>query len=101
MTKHKHLLYSVKEAKPKLRAAILKNSDDDFIKVLHEIAHNTLSNNVPLTVKQKHDLTKYKTCIRKLACPKRTLVQKRKQLVQKGGFLVGLLGSLLSSMIGL
>lgn len=100
LRKHKHLLYTLKDAKPKLRSAILKSVDDDFIKTLHEIAYNTLNKNNPITTKQKDSLKRYKTPIRKLACPKQTLQQKRKLVVQNGGFLPALLGSLFSGLLG-
>lgn len=100
LKKHKHLLYTLKTAKPKLRNAIIQNVDDDFIKTLHEIAHNTLNKNNPINVKQKNILKRYKTPIRSLACPKRSLTQKRKLIIQNGGFLPALLGTVLSGLIG-
>lgn len=100
LKKHKHMLYILRDAKPKLRKAILKNVDEDFIKTLHEIAHNTLNKNNPINAKQKEVLQRYKTSIRKLACPKRSLTQKRKLMVQSGGFLPVLIGTILSGIIG-
>lgn len=93
-------MYILKNAKPKLRNAIVKNADDDLIKTLHEIAHNTLHKNNPINVKQKKILKRYKTPIRSLACPKRSLSQKRKLIIQSGGFLPALLGTVLSGLIG-
>lgn len=100
LRKHKHLLYTVKTATPKLRNAIIKNVDNDFIKTLHEIAYNTLNKNNPITNNQKFNLKRYKTAIRKLACPKQTLTQKRKLILQNGGFLPSLLQTILSGLLG-
>lgn len=46
------------------------------------------------------NLKKYKTAMRKIVEPNRTLSFKRKVLVQKGGFLPIILGALLSGIVG-
>lgn len=97
---NKYLLYVLKDAKPKLRKAILQNADNDLIKTIHEIIYNTIYMNNPVDNKSKRILKKYKTSLRCLACPKRSLPYKRKLLIQKGGFLPILIGSILSGVIG-
>lgn len=88
------------KAKPKLRNAIISNSDDDFIKTLAEISLNTLNGNNPIDNKTKNKLRCYKRVIRKLACSKRCNKSKRKLIIQKGGFLPMLIGTILSGVIG-
>lgn len=88
------------KAKPKLRNAIIRNSEDDFIKTLAEISLNTLNGNIGLDNKTKKKLRPYKRVIRKLACSKRCNKSKRKLIIQKGGFLPMLIGTILSSVIG-
>lgn len=97
---NKHLLYILKNAKPKLRNAILKNADNSLIKTLYEIIYNTIYMNHPIDKKCKKVLTKYKTNLRCLACPKRSLPSKRELLIQKGGFLPTLISTILGGIIG-
>lgn len=80
--------------------AIVKNADPGLIKTICEIALNTLIGNNEITIKTKKKLTRYKRLLRCLACSKRNLNSKRKLLVQKGGFLPILIGSVLSGVIG-
>ena len=91
-------------AKPGLIKAVLKGASPDLISALSECSLNVLKGNVRLTPTQKKRLTKYKTNLRLLA--KRGTAQKRRrQILQKGGFLplllkpiVGALGGLLGSL---
>ena len=94
------MLYVLKDADPKLRRAILRKVDDDVIKTINEIAYNTLKGNTRLNKKTKASLDPYKKELRCLKCPKKNLQSKRKLLVQKGGFLPVLIGSVLSGLIG-
>lgn len=88
------------KAKPKLRNAIIRYSDDDFIKTLAEISLNTLNGNIAVDNKTKKKLRAYKRVIRKLACSKQCNKAKRKLIIQKGGFLPMLIGTILSGVIG-
>lgn len=88
------------KAKPKLRNAIIRNSDDDFIKTLSEISLNTLNGNSKICDKTKNMLRPYKRLMHKLICPKRSSKSKRRLIIQKGGFLPMLIGSILSGVIG-
>lgn len=97
---NKHFLHILKNANPKVRKAILQSADDDLIKALLECVINTLNGNHSLSGKEKSKLCKYKNCFRNLANPKISLKKKRKILIQKGGFLIPLLGSILSGLVG-
>lgn len=101
LKKNRHMLYVLKNAKPKLRKAILSNVDDDVIHTINEIAYNTLNNNNPINHKTKSILKKYKSPLRCLACHKKSIASKKKILVQQGnGFLPVLIGTVLSGVIG-
>jgi hypothetical protein len=70
------------------------------IKVIVECAINTLNGNHQLSTDEKTKLSKFKTKLRTLVNSKISFKRKRKLLVQKGGFIVPLLTSILSSVIG-
>lgn len=97
---HKHTLQVLKNANPKLRKAILESGDDELIKTIIECVINTLNGNHKISTQVKQKLCKYKNCFRKLIQPKISLKKKRKIIIQKGGFLLPLLGSILSGVIG-
>lgn len=97
---NQHILYTLKEANPKLRKVMLQNVKNDTIKALSEICHNTIKGNVEIGCKQKKCLKRYKTSLRSLARRSLPLTVKRKILIQKGGFLPTLLTVILSSVIG-
>jgi hypothetical protein len=88
------------DAKPQARRALLKSADDELIKAIVECAINTLNGNHKLTIDEKNKLKKYKNRLRALVNPKISFKCKRKLLVQKGGFIVPLFASVLSSVIG-
>lgn len=94
------MLYVLNTASPKLRKAIIKNSNPEVIKAISEISHNTLKGNNKICAKTKQKLSGYKRQLRVLACPKQTINAKRKTIIQRGGFLPLLIGSVLSGLIG-
>lgn len=93
------MLHTLNSASPKLRRSILENCDTDLIKTFSEIAINTLQGNVNISKKTKADLEKYKSKLRKLACPKTSATIKRKLLVQSGGFLPTLLSIVATTIL--
>ena len=95
-----HFLHVLKDAKPQARRALLTSADDDLIKAIVECAINTLNGNHKLTEEDKGKLSKYKNRLRALVNPKISFKSKRKLLIQKGGFIVPLLTSILSGFIG-
>ena len=95
-----HFLHVLRDAKPQARRALLASADDDLIKAIVECAINTLNGNHKLTRDQKSKLHKYKSRLRALVNPKVSFKNKRKLLIQKGGFIVPLLTSILSGVIG-
>lgn len=100
LRENKYMLYTLLKADPRLRNAIIKNSKDNFIKTLSEISLNILKGNTNQQPHMIKKLKKYKKKLRCLACSKRSIKAKRNILVQRGGFLPALLGTLLSGIIG-
>lgn len=94
------MLHVLKNSNSKVRKYLLKHVDCEVIKTIAEIAYNTLIGNNKIDTKTKKLLYRYKKELRALACSNKTLAFKRKIIVQKGGFLPALLGSLLSGVIG-
>lgn len=94
------LLKVLKKAKPCLRKAILHSADDEFIRSLLECILNVMNGNVPISKAYRRKLIPFKKSIRRLINRKEPLKNKRKILVQKGGFLGVLLSSLLSGLVG-
>ena len=87
-------------AKPSVVKAILKGASPDLIKALSECSLNVLKGHVHLTTAQKRRLCKYKQSLRLLA-QKKTSVKRRKQLLQKGGFIGALIKPVLGVLGGL
>ena len=71
----------------KLRNAVLKFSNKKFIFAICELVDNLLAGNIPISQKQKKNLSKYKCLCRKIANKSIDVNKKRRLLVQNGGFL--------------
>lgn len=96
----KHMLYVLKNSKSKLRKNIMKEAHPELIKTLCEICMNTLNGNIKIPIKCRNYLKKYKRTLRRLSFTKANIPSKRKLLIQRGGFLPILLGTLLSGILG-
>jgi hypothetical protein len=87
---------------PNLRKKVLLNLGDDCLyKALNEIAINTVKNKVPLTLKLKKKLRPYKSKIQKLACYTKDRRNKKRLIVQSGGFLPLLLPAVVTALGGI
>ena len=87
-------------AKPALIKAVLKGASPDLINALCECSLNILNGHVHLTPAQKKQLSGYKQSLRVFA-KKGTSVKRRKQILQKGGFVGALLKPVLGILGGL
>lgn len=97
------MLYALLKSKCKKRKEILKTCDNNLIEVLSEIAQNILNGNIRLNQKQRNFLKKYKRDLRLIKhynTRTKFIGNKRKVLVQRGGFIQAIIGALLSSAIG-
>lgn len=92
------MLLMLTKARPKERNFILQHGGGELLKALSEIAVNTVNGNIPLNEKTLQKLKRYKRQFRSMACPKHSLKSKR-NIVQRGGFLSVLIGTVLSGII--
>ena len=81
--------------KPRYTKAIIEQADDDLLDCLRVCCKNTLEGNVPLSPSQKDKLKRHKNTLRELVEPRPSRNRKR-ALLQKGGFLSALLGPVLA-----
>ena len=95
-----NILQVLKDFKPQARRALLASADEELIKAIVECAINRLNWNHKLTIDEKGKLKKYKNRLQALVNPKISFKSKRNLLVQKGVFIVPLLASVLSNVIG-
>ena len=101
LQKHSNILKVLATAKPTLQKAIINAGDKALVDTLCDCAQNILKGNVPLNSRQKTCLRRHRHSLRALT--KRQSVQKKKQILQKGGFLAGLLApvlGILGSILG-
>lgn len=97
---NKDILSVLKKAKPCLRKALLKNVTPEIINTLSEICLNTVNGNNKICNATIKKLKRYKNSIRSVSQPKRSVASRRKILVQNGGFLPVLIGTILSGVVG-
>jgi len=96
-----HALQVLKTADPKLRKAIIANCKSELVKNLSECSLKLLRGNVKLTPCQKRKLRKHRVHLRKLADKRVSISSKKKAIVQRGGFLLPLLGAVLPTIASL
>lgn len=97
------MLYALLKSKCKKRKEILSSCDHNLIQVISEIVENILNGNIQLNEKQRKFLEKYKRELRLIKrhnTKTKSIGNKRKILVQRGGFIQAIIGALLSSAIG-
>jgi hypothetical protein len=96
-----HTLQVLKSAKPKLKRAIIQNSDKELIHAINECALNVLRGNCPLSTCNKIKLRKHRRSLRKVTDKAIPLVTKKKVIIQRGGFLIPLLTAVLPTIASL
>ena len=96
--KNRKLLEIVGECKKKLRTSIILNSDNDFILTIIECVLNIMNGNVNLNDENFKILKPYNKTFKKLIKKKISLNNKRKIIVQKGGFLQFLIPAIISAV---
>src|ERR1700678_4585789 len=94
-----HHLHVLSSCPPKCQKAILSHSKADLFDCICDCALNILKGNVPLSAKEKKNLTPFRNTLYNLAGDKPKSTRKCILLNQKGGFLsflikpvLGLLG---------
>lgn len=84
-----------------LRKDLIKRLPISCIKAICECCLNTLKGNIKLSSNQKSQLRKHKSVLRQLVDKKKPLFQKRRLIVQKGGFLNILIPAALTALTSL
>lgn len=80
----------------------LELADKSEVSCLCECVVNLLAGNIPLSTKQKNSLRKHKHILRKIGDKKRSIVSKKRVLIQSGGsFLLALLPAAISAITSL
>ena len=90
-------LLGANETKPRYQKAIINSADKSLIKAICESAHNLLNGNIPLGQDFKEKLRKFKNQLSNLV-KKSKLKEKKKFLIQRGGFLKFLIPIVISSL---
>ena len=96
--KNKYMLRILAEGDPKMTKYIIRGADEPLIHCFVDCAHNILERNIPLGLKEKKRLGKYKEELR-VPMKKNTSDRKKKQILQEGGFLPALLVAILGTVI--
>ena len=94
-------LHVLKDARPKLRRAILANSKKELLNSVCECDLNVLQGNVKLSNCKKRKLRKFRRQLRTVADRHVPLARKKKLIIQSGGFLVPLLSVVLPTIASL
>ena len=95
--KHLPLYKWLCHSNPKSTRAVLQVADKDVIDGLCECSYNVLKGNVPLKPEQKRRLKRHKQVLRELSYGRGKSLKRKRQLLQRGGFL----GALMSPLIGI
>lgn len=96
--KNKNYLCLLSNCKNKLRKAIVSNSNRDQIYSVCECVLNVSNGNVKLSKDDFAKLKRYKKHFKKLLSRKGSLQEKKKILIQRGGFLQFLIPAVISGI---
>jgi len=93
--RNKDYLKSLIKTSPKNRKLLIKAATPDQLGSLIEATLNVANSNVPVSIKTRSKLRKYKGAIQKVAFSKGNKCKRKRILIQQGGFLPVLLSSVL------
>jgi len=97
-SKNKNYRCLLSNCKNKLRKAIVSNSNREQIFSVCECVLNVSNGNVKLNKEDFVKLKKYKKYFKRLLDKKRSLQEKKKLLIQRGGFLQFLIPAVISGI---
>jgi hypothetical protein len=97
VTRNKDYLNVLAKSKKKLRDSIIQKANKDLIYTICECVLNFLNGNLHISSYKIEKLRPYKCALRKLI-KKSKLSDKKKILIQKGGFLNILIPSVISAL---
>jgi hypothetical protein len=92
---------STQNGKTPIKKAIIKNCVRELVKTITECVLNVLRGNVTLTACQKKKLQKFKFLFRSPADKRVPLSSKKRQINQRGGFIITLLSAILPTIASL
>ena len=92
------LLDYLRDISPRRQKLLIKGADRPILEAFSEICLNIIRENIPLSPQHVDKLRPYEEDIYQLSL-KRHSVAKKKRIIQKGGFLGALLGSVLPVLI--
>ena len=89
-----HTLHVLKTAEPRLRKALISNSNKELVNWISECVLNVQNGNIKLSGCNTRKLKNYISARRKVADRKMSLSCKKRLIVQRGGYLLPLLGAI-------
>ena len=95
-----HTIHVLKNARPKLRKAIISNCDRHLVNCISDCALNVMNGNVALTGCVKRKLSKHRLALRRLF-DRCVPLQGKKRLIVQRGFLLPLLTAVLPTLASL
>ena len=95
--KNSRLLKVISTSKKKLRDSIIKGSDKEFIYCICECVLNLMNGNLNIDKNTYYKLKPYKNTFKKLL-KKSQLKDKKRIIIQKGGFLQYLIPAVITSI---
>lgn len=101
LAKHGDVLSVLSKASPPMRKQMIQTASKEVIDTVCECCLNVLKGTIPLSPHQKKCLGKHRHLLRQMVQKKIPVHQKKKMLVQRGGFVLPmLLGPLLKGIAG-
>lgn len=94
---HLPMLESLCKCKKSVRNSIIMNGSKSFINCICECVYNLLRGNIKLSAEDLEKIRKKRGCLRKLV-KKSSLDEKKKYLVQHGGFMQILIPAAISAI---
>jgi len=100
LDRHTSTLKLLSRANQNMAQNILKSAGDNLIKCICDCTLNTLKRNVRVSPKQKSKLKRHKKILCDLA-KKKVSFKRKRQIMQKGGFLAQLLSAVIPAIASL
>ena len=96
------MLRAIVNSSPEDRKTIIRKASADLMRTIADICYNILEGNIELSNEHRNKLGKNKKYIRRMADKSSGLYDKKIAMIQKGGFIPGLVPalSIVASIIG-
>jgi hypothetical protein len=99
------LIKALQHANDKQRRLIIKKAKPELVQTIADICYNLTKGNIPISKNKRQKLVRFKTQLRRIADNNIGIRKKRKEIVQKGGFLgaiipaISIVASLVSGLL--